>query len=148
MIQRNRNTEGRSIGFVPATGFVIFGLVAGAALAQMSGPTEHQGLTVEKLGVIEEEMLRRQTGLEGYFMQLRAITIAPGGQIAEHSHEKRPGLVKVIAGATVEGRATGETEFAQDGADAVIEDGDTVHWFYNRTDAPATAIVCDLTPAS
>ncbi|MDW4550448.1 cupin domain-containing protein [Defluviimonas sp. D31] len=136
------------IGIAPAVALTLFGALAGMAVARMSGPTEHKGLTIGKLGVIEEEMLRRQIGLEGYFMQLRAITIAPGGQIAEHSHEKRPGLVKVIDGEAIEGRASGETVFAGEGAEAIIEDGDTVHWFYNRTDAPATAIVCDLTPVS
>ena len=32
--------------------------------------------------------------------------------------------------------------------DAVIEDENTVHWFYNRGSEPATAIVCDIKPAS
>ncbi len=122
------------------------GLAAGLALAA-SGPTEHKGLGVEMLGKIEPAMIQRQTGLEGYFMQLRAITIEPGGQIAEHGHETRPGLVKVISGEWTEGRPEGEATFAAGGADGIIEDADTTHWFYNRGDTPATAIVCDLTPA-
>ena len=122
------------------------GLCAGIALAGMSGPSEHKGLAVEGLGKLEAEMIERQTGLAGYMMQLRAITIEPGGQIAEHGHEKRPGLVKVISGEWVEGRPEGEASFAADGTDGILEDAETVHWFYNRGDTPATAIVCDLNP--
>lgn len=122
------------------------GLCAGFALAQMSGPAEHKGLGVEKLGVIPGEMIERQTGLQGYMMQLRAITIEPGGQIAQHDHEKRPGLVKVISGEWVEGRPEGEATFGAGEGPGIIEDGDTTHWFFNRGDTPATAIVCDLNP--
>ncbi len=125
----------------------VTGLVTGLAIAGASGPTEHKGLAVSALGKIEAEMIERQTGLSGYMMQLRAITIEPGGQIAEHGHGNRPGLVKVISGDWVEGHPDGETTFAADGENGIIEDGDTTHWFYNRGDTPATAIVCDLNPS-
>ena len=125
----------------------IAGVAAGVALASASGPTEHKGLGVEALGRIDADMLKRQTGLEGYVMQLRAITIAPGSQIAQHDHENRPGLVKVISGEWVEGRPEGETTFTAGGSDGIIEDAQTDHWFINRGDTPATAIVCDLNPA-
>ncbi|WP_135501756.1 cupin domain-containing protein [Roseovarius aestuariivivens] len=130
-----------------ATACTLAGLATGFALASASGPTEHKGLAVEALGRIEADMLKRQTGLDGYFMQLRAITIEPGGQIAQHDHATRPGLVKVISGDWVEGRPEGETTYSAGGTDGIVEDGDTDHWFYNRGDTPATAIVCDLTPA-
>lgn len=123
------------------------GLFAGYALAQVDPPSEHKGLSLEKLGVIEEDMLQRQIGLDGYFMQLRAITIMPGGQIAKHSHETRPGIVKVVSGEWVEGRPEGDATYSAEGTDGILEDGDTVHWFFNRGDVPATAIVCDLTPS-
>ena len=123
------------------------GMAAGLALAAATGPSEHKGLAVEPLGVIDAEMIERQTGFGGYMMQLRAITIEPGGQIAQHGHENRPGLVKVISGEWTEGRPDGEASFAADGKGAIIEDGDTTHWFYNRGDTPATAIVCDINPA-
>lgn len=124
------------------------GLVAGVALASASGPTEHKGLSVEALGRIEAQMIERQTGLAGHFMQLRAITIEPGGQIAQHGHENRPGLVKVISGDWIEGRPEGETTFSAEEASGIVEDGDTEHWFYNRGETPATAIVCDLNPSN
>jgi quercetin dioxygenase-like cupin family protein len=132
-------------GWVALTGGI--GLAAGMALAAAKGPTEHKGLSVESLGTIEADMIERQVGLEGYMMQLRAITIAPGGQIAQHDHAKRPGLVKVISGEWVEGTPDGEVIYSANGTDGIREDAQTDHWFYNRGDTPATAIVCDLNPA-
>ncbi|WP_297774705.1 cupin domain-containing protein [uncultured Roseovarius sp.] len=125
----------------------VIGVAAGIALAAAKGPTEHKGLSVEALGKLEAGMIERQAGLEGYMMQLRAITIEPGGQIAQHDHANRPGLVKVISGEWVEGRPEGEVTYSAEGKDGIREDAETDHWFYNRGDTPATAIVCDLNPA-
>ena len=116
------------------------------AIAAATAPTEHKGLKVEALGVVPARSMEATLGLEGHKLQLRAITIEPGGQIARHSHETRPGLVTVIDGAWVEGRPTGETSFAAGKAEAIIEDENTTHWFFNRSDKPATAIVCDIIP--
>ncbi len=123
-----------------------WGIVKVASAA--TPPQEHVGLTVETLGVVPADSMRATIGLENYVLQLRAITIAPGGQIAAHPHTNRPGLVKVIAGEWVEGRPEGETTFGANGSNALVEDEHTTHWFFNRGDVPATALVCDLVPAS
>ena len=60
--------------------------------AQRQPPTEHKGVSVKSLGAISESSMVSQVGLHGYKMQLREITLAPGGQIARHDHFKRPGL--------------------------------------------------------
>jgi quercetin dioxygenase-like cupin family protein len=131
---------------------MVSGLAIGAigtqGLAQVVPPSEHKGLNVETLGVISEESMKATVGLEGHILLLRAITIEPGGQIAKHSHEKVPGLVKVIDGAWVEGQESGEATFDTNTQEAIIENETTVHWFYNRGAEPATAIVCDIKPAS
>lgn len=131
-------------------GFAIgtFGLFDSAGSAQEAPPSEHKGLTVETLGVVPEESVKATVGLEGRILLLRAITIAPGGQIAKHGHEEVPGLVQVISGSWVEGRESGETTYSVGGKNALVEDEATVHWFYNRGDEPATALVCDIKPVS
>ncbi len=126
---------------------IALGAIGGYGLAAVAPPTEHKGLSLESLGVISEDSMQATIGLEGYIMQLRAITIAPGGQIAKHSHATRPGLVGVISGEWIEGRASGEEVFDAATPKAVIEDEDTVHWFWNRGSEPATALVCDIVPA-
>lgn len=126
---------------------VVLGAAGSSGLAEMTAPTEHKGLTVESLGVIPQESMQKQIGLSGYKLQLREITIEPGGQIAKHSHEARPGLVKVISGTWTEGRPGGETDFAASQTAGILEDSETVHWFWNRSSDPAAAIVCDIVAA-
>ena len=112
-------------------------------------PTKHKGVTVERLGVVEEQSLSRQLGLDGHIMQLREITVEPGGVIARHSHATRPGLVWTISGSWVEGRANGEMQYpAGKGEDStIVEDADTDHWFFNDGSVPAKVLVCDIVPA-
>ena len=148
-MHRKSRVHGRPI--LLAAACLAAGLALGAigtqGLAQVAPPSEHKGLTVETLGLIPEESMKATVGLEGHILLLRAITIEPGGQIAKHSHETVPGLVKVIEGAWVEGRESGETTYDAGTESAIIEDEETVHWFYNRGAEPATAIVCDIKPA-
>ena len=127
---------------------VALGVIGSRSLAQVAAPTEHKGLQVEALGVVSEDSMEKQIGLTGYKLQLREITIEPGGQIAKHSHETRPGLVKVISGTWTEGRPSGEMDFAASEPLGILEDSETVHWFWNRGSEPAAAIVCDIVPAS
>ena len=125
---------------------MLFGVLITHGWAAMVPPTEHKGLEVGELGVVSEDSMEKQIGLSGYKLQLRKITIMPGGQIAKHSHENRPGLVQVISGTWVEGRDSGEVEYSSN-SNALLEDENTVHWFWNRGDQPATAYVCDIVPA-
>jgi len=113
----------------------------------VSGPTEHEGLSVDMLAELPADTMRATIGLEGYTMRMRAIEIAPGGHIAEHGHADRPGIVTVIDGAWVEGRPSGERTFQSAALGTFPEKEDTVHWVYNRTDAPAIALVCDIAKA-
>lgn len=134
------------IAFSAALGIAL-GALGSRGLAEMAVPSEHKGLKVEALGVISEQSMEKQIGLNGHKLQLREITIEPGGQIAKHSHDTRPGLVKVISGTWTEGRPGGETEFAASQPVGILEDSETVHWFWNRGSEPATAIVCDIVAA-
>ena len=130
---------------------IAIGLAAAPAAqrvwAALSGPTEHKGLSVDLLAELSADTMQATIGLEGYTMRMRAVEIAPGGQIAEHSHSDRPGIVTVVQGEWVEGQPTGENTFAAQGYGTFPENEDTVHWVYNRTDSPATALVCDIAKA-
>ena len=132
-----------SLGIGLCTGAATVALGQGLA----SGPTEHEGLSVSLLAELPADTMKATIGLEGYTMRMRAIEIAPGGQIAEHGHADRPGIVTVIDGAWVEGQPAGEQIFQAAALGTFPEKEDTVHWVYNRTDAPATALVCDIAKA-
>jgi quercetin dioxygenase-like cupin family protein len=132
---------------VSACGGLALGILGGQSIAEMPVPTEHKGIEIETIGVIGAASMEKQIGLAGYVLQLREITIEPGGQIAQHSHENRPGIVKVLSGTWLEGRASGETPY-DSSSGGLLEDENTIHWFFNTGDKPATAIVCDIVPAN
>lgn len=121
------------------------GALTGHVIANTTAPSEHKELEVELLGFVPEDSMSAQVGLNGHRLLLRKITINPGGQIAKHSAAKTPGVVYVASGTWTEGRISGETEHSA--GDTFVEDKDTVHWFYNRGNEPATAYVCDIKPA-
>ena len=124
---------------------IMVGGIGGQVWAQMKGPTEHKGISVTDLGTINEESLKAQIGIEGFVLRMRSVTVEPGGQIKEHSHATRPGLVKMVSGTWIEGHPDGREIEYQAGEDvALLEDKDTVHWVYNRSSEPATAIVCGI----
>ena len=125
---------------------ILIGGIGDEVFAQLNGPKEHKGVSVTELGIINEESLFAQLGIEGFILRMRAVTVEPGGHIREHSHATKPGLVKMVSGTWVEVRAEGETVYAA-GEDVTIpEDKDTVHWVYNPGDVPATGIVCGIQP--
>ena len=128
------------------TGILSTGLIIGFAHGQTSRqpPSEHEGVSVVLLGTLKESSLKIQLGLDGYQMQLREVTVAPGGAIKEHSHATRPGLVQTISGSWIEVRNGKEVEFSASKKEALVEDEDTVHWLYNDGDVPAVAVVCGL----
>lgn len=129
-----------------------FGIAIGIAVtvavprvqAALSGPDEHKGLSVGLLAELSADTMLATIGLEGYTMRMRSVGIAPGGQIAQHSHKDRPGIVTMVQGEWVEGQPTGENTFTAEGYGTFPENEDTVHWVYNRTEEPATALVCDI----
>ena len=133
----------------------VFGV--GALLAQVSevgwalraAPTKHQGVSVATLGVVDAQSMSRQLGLDGHIMQLREITLEPGGAIAKHGHGTRPGLVWTVSGEWVEGRANGEKAYpaGKGTGSTIVEDADTEHWFFNDGPVAAKVLVCDIVPA-
>ncbi len=150
----NPNT-GKSIGVATILASLLsFG--AGALIgaqdnkvyAAMEPPTEHKGISLTPLGVVPESSLAATIGLNGYIMQLREITLEPGGTIARHSHATRPGLVLTLSGSWTEGRASGERDYPAGEKIAIVEDEATEHWFWNRESEPVKVVVCDLVPPS
>lgn len=127
---------------------IAFGFLLSAVMpkvqAALTGPSEHKGLSVGMLAELSAETMEATIGLEGYTMRMRSVGIAPGGQIAQHSHADRPGIVTVVQGEWVEGQPTGEKTFNAEEYGTFPETEETIHWVYNRTNAPATALVCDI----
>jgi uncharacterized cupin superfamily protein len=104
---------------------------------------------VTELGIITEESLKAQIGIEGFILRMRAVTVEPGGHIREHSHATKPGLVNMITGTWIEGHPDGREISYRAGDDVALpEEKDTIHWIYNRGDVPATGVVCGIQPGT
>ena len=102
-----------------------------------------------ELGIITEESLKAQIGIEGFILRMRAVTVEPGGHIREHSHATKPGLVNMITGTWIEGHPDGREISYRAGDDVALpEEKDTIHWIYNRGDVPATGVVCGIQPGT
>ena len=141
-INRN-NIKALTVNFIVLGIGLAFGLAQGQAPRQ--APAKHEGVSVVALGELKPSSLKKQLGLEGYRMQMREVTVAPGGEIAEHSHANRPGLVKTVSGSWVEVRGNKEVPYPASKPEALVEDENAVHWLYNDGNEPAVAIVCGLT---
>ena len=126
------------------SGVLIGNIELKTVSAGESYPTKNEKISVDRLGVISKESMARQTGLEGYVLQLRVAIMEPGGTIARHDHKTRPGLVYTLEGSWTEGRPGIEREYPAGEQIALLEDYDTDHWFYNRTDKPVKVLICDL----
>ncbi len=96
---------------------------------------------------IESSKRTNPSLLGGHIMQLREISLAPGGAIAKHRHAKRPGLVWTLSGSWTDGRASGEIDYPATKKAAIVEDESTEHWFWNDEKEPATVVVSDIVPA-
>lgn len=141
-------TRNVAVSSALALGIVIGG-ISSQLLAQIKGPTDMKGVSVKELGIISEESLTAQVGIEGFILRMRAVSVMPGGHIMEHSHENSPALVKMVRGEWLEGRPDGsETVYKVGGRDILVEDKDTVHWIYNRSNELATGVVCGIQPSS
>ena len=125
------------------------GLYIGFAQSQTQRqpPAEHEGVSVVALGVLPESSLKAQIGVSGYQLELREVTVAPGGAVAEHSHAKAPGLVQTISGSWIEVRDGVERDYPATRKSALVEDESVVHWLYNDEAEPVTVIVCRIRPA-
>lgn len=147
MIQGKITDNFRALAGATILGILV-GSIGGHALAQIKGPTDMKGVSVMELGIINEESLKAQLGIEGFILRMRAVTVEPGGHILEHSHATRPGLVKMVSGTWIEGHPDGREISYRAGEDvALLEDKGTVHWIYNRGNEPATGVVCGIQPS-
>ncbi len=118
-------------------------------MTKRAPPESHAGIRAVNLGAVDGKSMQQTLNLDGYKLQMREIGLAPGGSIARHSHETRPGLVWMLEGSWTEGRESGESTLtAGSKTGTLVEDENTIHWFFNDTNELASAIVCDIVPDS
>lgn len=110
-----------------------------------------QGATVTQ-GVVAIKRLGGQPlgeefpALQGRELRLREITVAPGGSIALHRHDHRPGVAYILEGQMTERRGPGFNPKVYGPGQVAFEGDGITHWWRNEGTTPARALVVDIVP--
>ena len=109
-------------------------------------PSMTRKVSVIPLGSVD--LAREFTALNERILRGRHITIRPGGSVAWHEHQQRPGVAYLIKGNLIEIRddGTGVQSHRRQAGEAVFESTGVLHGWRNDSDQPATALVVDLVP--
>lgn len=123
--------------------------------SQVVPPHEHQNhgqnVTVTQ-GVLAVKGLGGQLlgndfpALRGRELRVRELTIAPGGSIALHRHDQRPGVAYILEGQMTERRGPGFSPRVIGPGEAAFEGSGISHWWRNEGSRPARALVVDIVP--
>lgn len=77
----------------------------------------------------------------------RELRIAPGGVVAVHRHEQRPGVAYILEGSIVEHRNDAAEPVVRGPGAVAFERSGITHWWESRGDTPVRALVVDVVPA-
>jgi len=117
---------------------------AGIDLAATGGPAQTRGVSsTSVLGGLDLE--RDFPAMKDYRMRARVVTLEAGGVIAVHQHDSRPAVAYLLEGEVTEVRGA-EQAITYTAGQAAFEQSGLVHWWENRSDAPATVLVVDIVP--
>ena len=128
----------------------IFTLMAGLSLgalsyhavsAQQTPPTKSKGLTSKIL--VKHDLGPQLPALQGYYLQMRLVTIEPGGHGRLHSHEQRPVTHYILQGTFSSCRPDGTCTDIQEGQ-TLAEGEDVRHWPENRGTKPAISLAVEI----
>jgi len=111
----------------------------------LEGPGETKGIgAVERLGAVDlgEEF----AGMEGRTFRARRLTIEPGGVVAVHRHQQRPGFAYILEGEIIEHRNDRDGPIVRRAGDVAVEKTGVAHWWENRSGAKVKALIVDIIP--
>jgi quercetin dioxygenase-like cupin family protein len=109
------------------------------------GPTETIGIESSKLlGTMS--LASEFVGTEGHMLRVREVTVLPGGQVAVHQHNSRPGAAYILEGEVVEHRNDTESPITRTKGSVALEKTGTIHWWKNESSQKAKVLVVDIVP--
>ena len=116
---------------------------AHAAALGLAGPTETTG--VGEVRILSELALDDEfEGLGNCVLRTREITLLPGGKVAVHEHQARPGVDYILEGEAVEHRSDSAEPVVRRKGDVAVEHSGIIHWWENVSDKPARVVVVDI----
>ena len=133
----------RKHAFAAAAGLagvaLAFGL--GIAVGQQTPPTANQGVKISPPTSLD--LTEEIDSVKGRQLRLRIVTIEPGGVVAVHSHNGRPGVAYVLQGVLTEHREGSGTIDHYEGQ-SFTEDKDTTHWAQNKGNTDVVVLAVDV----
>lgn len=113
---------------------------------QAQGPQQNQGvLSVTALGAVALD--GEFAGAEGRQLRAREILIAPGGRVAVHQHDQRPGVAYILEGEATEHRNDRAEPVVHGPGSVAFEKTGVIHWWENTGTVPMRAVVVDIVAA-
>ena len=110
---------------------------------ELQGPSKTHGIeSVKALGIVD--LGAEFKGMSGYQMRARVFTIKPGGVVARHEHQSRPGDAYILSGEIVEHRNDAKEALVRKAGDLAIERSGVAHWWENTFDEPVVAFIVDI----
>ena len=110
---------------------------------ELDGPERTSGIaSVESLGAVN--LVEEFPAMGGHHLRARVFTINPGGVVARHEHNARPGYAYVLSGEIVEHRNDREGPVTRHVGDVALEQTGVVHWWENTSDQPVRVLVVDI----
>ena len=110
---------------------------------ELNGPTKTHGIeSVKALGVVD--LGAEFQSMQGYQMRARIFTIKPGGVVARHEHQSRPGYAYILSGKVMEHRNDEKAALVRQAGDIAIERTGVAHWWENTFDEPMVALIVDI----
>ena len=109
-----------------------------AGQAGMEGPSKTTGIKgVKTLGAaaLDGEF----PSPDGRMLRVRELEILPGGVVAVHRHDGRPGVAYILAGE--------DAPVVRKPGDIALEQTGVTHWWENTGSTTAKALVVDIVPA-
>ena len=113
---------------------------------ELKGPTKTAGIeSVNALGVVG--LGGEFESMKGQEMRACVFTIKPGGVVARHEHQSRPGFAYIISGQIIEHRNDQKGAIVRKPGDVAIERSGVVHYWENTFKEPVVALVVDIVKA-
>ena len=110
---------------------------------QAEGPTKSKGIrSVTQLGELDLQKEFPTIGQRA--MRAREIVIEPGGIVAVHQHDQRPGVAYILEGEIYENRSDSDRPLLRKAGDVSFEYSGVIHWWENKSGKTVRALVIDV----
>ncbi len=109
------------------------------------GPAKNKGIRpISMLGAVA--LGDDFPALQGRQLRAREIVVEPGGVVAVHEHQQRPGVAYILEGSIYEHRAGEAKPLLRTKGAVSFEKGGVIHWWENRSRKIVRALVVDIVP--